>query len=158
MDATLKDLLWKFLTCLLVFSCFSHFFSFFLVSSDTRSSQLISSRLARANLISAHFMWEQMCCAKDAAADILCKQQCTYPLEFWETTCLLNAQFYQFTVLWVHGNFCKFTKFTVLRSESSTLRSYIYDFTVFRGIFREQWNLPFYGFTVLRRAWAKDVP
>ena len=28
---------------------------------------------------------------------MLCKQQCPYPLEIWETTCLLNAQIYRFT-------------------------------------------------------------
>ena len=32
------------------------------------------------------------------------------------------------------------------------------EFTVLRGVSREQWIFSFYGFTVLRRALAKDVP
>ena len=96
MDATLKDLLWKFLTCLLVFSCL--FFYCFSVSSDTRSSQLISSRLARANLISAHFMWEQTYCANSNAP---------IPLNFGKLhVCLThnftNLQFYGFTAIFAN--------------------------------------------------------
>ena len=118
----------------LIRSLFFHVFPIFSVSSDIRSSQVISSRLARANFISAHFMWQQMCCAKESPADILCKQQCT-PLKFGKLhVCLThkftNLRFYD--VLRVYAKFCKFTKFTVLRSKAARSDG---KFTI----------LPFYG-------------
>lgn len=81
-------------------------------------------------------------------ADILCKKQSTYHLENLETTCLLNAQFNQFTVLRVYGKFRKFTKFTALQSENGTLR--ILGFYRFSGHFSgttEFSMLRFYCFT-----------
>ena len=65
--------------------------------------------------------------------------------------CLRN-NIYPFTVLRVYGKFCKFTKFTVLRSESGMLRLQIYEFTV----------LPFYSApwqkTCLRPAPCAQTP
>ena len=89
-------------------------------------------------------------------------QQCTYPLEMWETTCLLSAPYlpiYGFTVNFVYGKFCKFTKFTVLVCFGFTLRKghaqivnlRIYRFVwLFSGtmeftILRFDHVLPFYG-------------
>ena len=73
-------------------------------------------------------------------------------------TCLLSALY---TNLRFHG-------FTVNCANLPNLPFYapkparsdrkFFDCTVIRGVPREQWNLPFYGFTVLRRALAKDVP
>ena len=87
--ATLEGVLFSFLTVLrlllpkskikpqymlsLFFSCLFPIFCFIW-------HQVISAHLTSPCLISAHFMWE-MCCGKDAADDILCKQQCTYPFE-----------------------------------------------------------------------------
>ena len=102
------------ITCL--FSCFPFF-----VSSDIRSSQLISPRLTSSQLIScesrcvARKMWLKTYCANNNAL---------IPLKFRTLiTCLLSVQIYQFTVLRVYGKFCKFTKFSVLRSETGMLRS-----------------------------------
>jgi hypothetical protein len=118
----------------LIRSLFFHVFPIFSVSSDIRSSQVISSRLARANFISAHFMWQQMCCAKESPADILCKQQCT-PLKFGKLhVCLThkftNLPFYDPKDARSHR------KFAILLSYGAFLgNNSIYHFTL----------LPFYG-------------
>ena len=84
----------------LIRSLFFHVFPIFSVSSDIRSSQVISGHLispcpSQFHLSSFH-----------ATADVLreriaCRhtvQTTMHSLEIWETTCLLNAQIYQFTV------------------------------------------------------------
>ena len=77
-----------------VFFMFFQFFLFHLTSGHLRSSHLALPEPISSQLI---FMRQQMCCAKRIA----CRhtvQTTMHSLEIWETTCLLNAQIYQFTV------------------------------------------------------------
>ena len=55
-----------------------------------------------------------------------------YRLFFLALHYIDTLRLYGFTVNFAYGKFCKFTKFTVLRSESGMLRLQIYAFTVLR--------------------------
>ena len=82
------------------------------------------SHLALHHLSSFHAC-ESRCVARKMRLKTYCaNKNALIPLKFRNLiTCLLSAQIYQFTVLLVYGQVCKYTKFTVLRSETGTLRS-----------------------------------